>query len=117
LVLAGQKRATAALLWSHAAETKPVPAPGDFSIVTDFGGKEICIIETTRVDIVPFSKVSAEFAATEGEGDGPLDHWRKVHEAFFGRECERIGRSPDPDMPVVCERFQVVFKASAEPAA
>ena len=110
LVISGRKRATAALLWAHDLEGKRVPEPGDFSIVTDFHGNEICIIETGRVDIVPFSEVSAEFAAIEGEGDGSLENWRRAHEAYFERECKRIGRAPAPNMPVVCERFVVVFK-------
>ena len=116
LVLSGRKRATAALLWSHEAEGKRVPQAGDLSIVTDFGGNAKCVIETRRVDIVPFSKVTEEFARTEGEGDGSLKYWRRAHEAFFGRECTRIGREPEPDMPVVCERFEVVFSQQAADA-
>ena len=110
LVLSGRKRATAALLWSHEVEGKRVPQPGDLSIVTDYVGNAKCVIETMRVDIVPFSEVTDEFARTEGEGDGSLAYWREAHEAFFGRECKRIGREPEPNMPVVCERFEVVFK-------
>ena len=113
LVFDGRKRATAALLWVHDSENKRIPEPGDLSIVTDFSGTEVCVIETTRVDIVPFSGVSEEFAATEGEGDGSLTYWRRAHEAFFGRECKRIERAPEPSMPVVCERFEVVFKRLA----
>lgn len=110
LVLAGRKRATAALLWAHQHEGSRVPQAGDLSIVTNFAGEALCVIETLRVDIVPFSEVSAEFAATEGEGDGSLAFWRRAHTAFFGRECARIGRAAEPDMPVVCERFEVVFR-------
>jgi uncharacterized protein YhfF len=113
LVLSGRKRATAALLWGHEAEGKRVPQAGDLSIVTDFAGNAKCVIETQRVDIVPFSDVTEEFARTEGEGDGSLEYWRMAHEAFFGRECMRIGREPEPDMPVVCERFEVVFTQEA----
>lgn len=112
LVVVGQKRATAGLLWSHEKEGKPLPKSGDLSIVTDFAGNSVCIIETTRVDIVPFNEVSAEFAATEGEGDSSLAYWRSVHTAYFSRECQRIGREPEPGMPIVCERFDVVFKSS-----
>lgn len=112
LVVHGRKQATAALLWSHEQEKKPVPRPGDLSIVTDFSGNAICVIETVRVDVVPFDEVSAEFAATEGEGDGTLGYWRRVHEAFYARECQRLGRQPTSNMPVVCERFAVVFKPS-----
>ena len=31
--------------------------------------------------------------AIEGEGDGSLALWRRAHEAFFARECARIGRT------------------------
>ena len=114
LVLSGQKRAGAALLWVYEVESKQLPKPGDLSIVTNFAGDPLCVIETQRVDIVPFTEVSEEFAATEGEGDGSLAYWRRAHEAFFGRECRRIGRQPTQDMPVVCERFEVVYRAAGE---
>lgn len=109
LVMAGTKRATASLAWSFESSGKPLPKRGDLSVCTDWAGKPLCIIETTRVDIVPYEEVSAEFAATEGEGDKSLDYWLKAHWAYLGRECARIGRAPGQRMPVVCERFEVVF--------
>ena len=114
LVLAGRKQATAGLLWSHEASNKPLPQTGDFSIVTDFSGRPVCVIETVKVEIVPFEEVTEEFAATEGEGDGSLQYWREAHDAFFGRECKRIGRTPEARMPVVCEQFKVVFSRSGQ---
>ncbi len=113
LVLVGRKQATAGLLWSHEKDNRPLPQAGDLSIVTDFSGKPSCVIETQNVEIVPFEEVTAEFAATEGEGDGSLRFWRQAHEAFFERECQRIGRTPEARMPVVCEKFKVVFSGSA----
>jgi uncharacterized protein YhfF len=109
LVLAGTKRATAGLMWSFGAENRPAPKPGDLSVVTDWQGRPLCVIETKKVAIVPFEEVSEEFAATEGEGDGSLRYWRECHWAYFGRECKRIGREPNVRMPVVCERFEVVY--------
>lgn len=110
LVLSGRKRATAALLWAYQQAGVAIPQPGNLSVVTNFAGEPQCVIETTRVDIVPFEDVTAEFAAVEGEGDGSLAFWRKAHTAYFGRECQRLGRSPEPRMPVVCERFEVVYR-------
>lgn len=109
LVLAGTKRATAALRWSFDAEGKPLPRPGAFSIVTNWHGAPHCIIETTQVSVVPYDAVTERFAATEGEGDKSLRHWREVHWAYFGRECARLGQTPSPKMPVVCEEFRVVY--------
>ncbi len=110
LVLAGRKRATAGLGWSLDDGGKRPPQPGDLSVVTNWRGDPLCIIETRSVETVPYRDVSEEFAATEGEGDGSLRHWRAVHWAYFERECARIGRQPSPDMPVVCERFEVVYR-------
>jgi uncharacterized protein YhfF len=75
-----------------------------------FDDNEPSFIETTAVDIVAFDAVSAEFAAIEGEGDASLDYWRRVHWDYFGRECARIGHEPCVAMPVVCERFIVVYR-------
>lgn len=109
LVLAGTKRATAGLLWAYEAEGQPLPAPGNLSIVTNWAGAPLCVIRTETVETVPFEEVSAEFARTEGEGDKSLAYWREAHWAFFGRECESIGRRPEPRMHVVCETFSVLY--------
>jgi uncharacterized protein YhfF len=109
LVLAGTKRATAATAWSFEAAGKRLPQPGDLSVVTDWGGKPLCVIETTRVDVMPFDEVSAEFAAIEGEGDGSLRYWRQAHTEFFSRECAGSGRTFSEDMLISCERFDVVY--------
>jgi uncharacterized protein YhfF len=117
LVLRGTKRATAAPLWSFEAKGKDPPRSGALSVVTDWQGRALCVIETITVEIVAFDQIDAEFAATEGEGDGSLDYWRDAHIRFFTRECGRIGRTFSPDMPVVCERFKVVYTASRQHAA
>ena len=113
LVLAGRKRATASLLWAYESENEPLPVLGGLSIVTLWSGEPVCVIETTSVEVVPFGRVTEDFAATEGEGDGSLDFWRRAHEAFFGRECERLGRQFTHAAPVVCEEFRVVFAVDA----
>jgi len=111
LVLAGTKRATAGALWSYEHEGAAIPQPGDFSVVFDARGVARCVIRATQCDVVPFGQVSAEFAAAEGEGDLSLEYWRKGHWRFFTAELAEFGRVPEADMPVVCERFEVVFSA------
>jgi uncharacterized protein YhfF len=113
LVLQGVKRATAGSLWAIQAEGKQLQKPGDLSIVTNWVGQPLCIIETEAVEIVPFREVTAEFAAAEGEGDSSLSFWRAAHTDAFTRECSRIGRAFEQTMPVVCERFRVVYQPSA----
>ena len=110
LVLAGAKRATASLVWSFEKDGRSPPKPGALSIVTYWDGSPACVIETLEVEVLPFDQVGAAFAASEGEGDGSLAYWRRVHWAYFGRECARIGREPTLDMPVACERFRVLYR-------
>ena len=113
LVLNGIKRATTGSVWSFEESGQRLPRPGDLSVVTDGAGTPLCIIETTQVDVMPFDEVSAEFAAVEGEGDGSLAFWRRVHIDYFTRECERAGRTFSGDMPVSCERFSVVYPTAS----
>jgi len=112
LVLSGQKRATAGLLWTNEVTNKPLPEVGVLSVVTDWHGTPLCVIQTTQVEIVPYDSVSDSFAAIEGEGDKTLRYWRDAHWRFFSRECQRIGREPNLEMPVVCEQFKVVYPTS-----
>jgi uncharacterized protein YhfF len=112
LVLAGTKRATASLVWAYEAENRPPPKPGDLSVVTDWDGNPLCVMETKAVAISPFGEVDEEFAATEGEGDGSLRYWREVHWACFGRECKGLGKEPSLAMPIVCERFEVIYRGA-----
>jgi len=116
LVLRGTKRATAGAVWSYEAEGKRPPQPGDLSIVTDWSGQPLCIIETQSVEVVPFQEVTAEFAATEGEGDGSLSFWQEAHRSYFTRECASAGREFTNSMLVACERFAVVYRPKTSAA-
>jgi uncharacterized protein YhfF len=113
LVLTGPKRATAGALWAYEHDGEDVPRPGEFSVVTDGSGMARCIIRTTAVDVVAFDSVDAAFAYDEGEGDRTLEYWRATHWDFFVRELSGMGLEASPDMPVVCERFEVVFPQAA----
>ncbi len=115
-VLDGPKRATASALWAYEAEGEAVPAPGDHSVILDGHGLARCMIRTTQVDVVPFDEVDAAFAYDEGEGDRSLEYWRDVHWTCFARECAELGRQATQDMPVVCERFEIVYPASDQPS-
>jgi uncharacterized protein YhfF len=109
LVLDGSKRATAGLLWEGETDPAMMPVLGGYSLVTDYAGVPLLIISTTEVDIRSFDKVDADFAAAEGEGDGSLDYWRAAHWDYFSRRCAALGRTPSGDMPVVLERFALVY--------
>lgn len=105
----GIKTATASAYELYELENEPLPAPGDFSIILDSKGEAVCIIRTTRIDIVPFDEVTAEFAWKEGEGDRSLLYWRKVHTEFFEEEYTGHGLTFNEKIKVVCEEFERVY--------
>ncbi len=109
LVVQGIKTATCSLLWEYEDGDEPVPRAGDLSIILDGAGHPMCIIRTTAADIVPFNAVTADFAFAEGEGDRSLAYWRRAHRRFFTRQCATLNREFSDTIPLVCERFEVIF--------
>ena len=111
LVYQGIKTATCSLYWAYEFIGEPLPQIGDLSIIIDGQGNPLCIIETTEVEIKAYNAVDSQFAYNEGEGDRSLAYWREVHWQAFAPECEAINRQPSENMPLVCERFRVLFKS------
>ncbi|MEO1210209.1 MAG: ASCH domain-containing protein [Cyanobacteria bacterium J06638_20] len=109
LILNGRKTATCSALWEWEAEQSPLPTAGLKTIVLDSAHTPLCIIETTAVSLCPFNEVTADFAYAEGEGDRTLESWREGHWQYFARVLPKIDKQPTLDMPLVCERFQVVY--------
>jgi uncharacterized protein YhfF len=110
LIAEGTKTATCSALWEYEAEGSPLPETGSKTIVLDGNGDPVCIVETTEVEVRPSDEVDVRFAYEEGEGDRSLEYWREAHWRFFSRALPNIGKEPAPDMPLVCERFRVVYK-------
>jgi uncharacterized protein YhfF len=109
LVLHGPKRATATLLLEFETKGEPLPVVGGHSVVLDGGGRPRCVVRTTEVQVVPFAEVDEAFAFDEGEDDRTLASWREGHRRYFGRVCARLGRPFAEDLPVVLERFELVW--------
>jgi uncharacterized protein YhfF len=113
LVVAGTKTATAGLSWAWEADAGGPPAEGQIYVVHDWDGTPRAVIVTTEVKVIPFNGVDEAFARAEGEGDLSLVWWRRAHWDYFAAECERLGVRPAEDMPVVCQRFRVLYVATA----
>ena len=115
-VLDGSKTATSTAEASFALEDEAMPTPGDLSILLDGSGRPRALIRTTSVETVRFEDVDAGFAAAEGEDDRTLESWRRSHETYFRRVLEGSGVAFGPDLPVVLERFEVLFPRVGRPA-
>ena len=106
----GQKRGTAHMQLNFEHENIRVREPGDCWIVTTVAGEPLCVVQITNVDIKPFNQVGDVFAASEGEGDLSLEHWRGAHLGYFTQQCREWGYEWRDDRPVVCESFELVYR-------
>ena len=110
LIKTGIKTATSSLLWSYEAAARAIPEVGCLSIVADGDGNAVCVVETVAVEIKAFAQVDAAFALDYGEWDRTLETWKQRSWAINARRCAGLGRTPAPGMPLVCERFRVVYR-------
>ena len=109
LILSGEKTATSSLLWEYQGSAKPPPSPGCLSVLEDGAGKTVCVVTTTRVEIIPFREVDAQFAYDYGEGDRTLEGWRETFWRYYSRACAECGHEMSEDTLLVCEQFRVVY--------
>jgi uncharacterized protein YhfF len=109
LIIQGIKTATCSALWEWEAEGNPIPNVGLITIALDGRGEPLCIVETVEVSIRKYNEVDADFARAEGEGDLSLHYWRAAHKNFFSRTLMKIGKEFSEEMPLICERFRVIY--------
>lgn len=110
LVLDGVKTGTASSQWDYDETGDPEPYAGELSIVLDGSGAPRAVLETTSVRTVPFDEVTDEHAHSEGEGDLTLAYWRESHERYWRNHSENP-RGFEVDMPIICERFRLIYPA------
>ena len=110
LIVQGIKTATCSALWEWEAEGNPIPEEGYITIALDGRGEPICIVETIEISIHKYNEVGADFARAEGEGDLSLDYWRAAHKNYFSRVLHKVDKEFSEEMPLVCERFRVIYK-------
>ena len=85
------------------------PETGTVTIVVDGRGQPLCIVEATEISIRKYNQVDADFAREEGEGGLSLQYWRDAHRRFFSRSLPKVGREFSEEMPLVCERFRLIY--------
>lgn len=115
LVLNGKKKAGTSLYSLYEEYNVDLPEIGTKQIVTDFDGKAQAIIETKKVDTIPFNQISMAYAELDmGTKTEPLKKWKKAHWDFFASVMDELGQKPREDMLVVCESFEVIWTNKSE---
>jgi uncharacterized protein YhfF len=109
LVLAGGKRATAALVRDFADQGELLPRIGSHWIACDGDGRPRVVLRSLELRIGRADSVDDAFARDEGEGDRNREEWLDGHARYWRRQLAALGEEWDPSMPVVFERFAVVW--------
>jgi uncharacterized protein YhfF len=103
-ILRGEKVSTTGLIAEYERDGEPLPAVGERMLLVDERDREVGVIETTEVRVVPIRDVDLAFAIDEGEGFTTLAEWRAAHERFWASYFGAV----DDDTLVVAERFRLV---------
>ncbi len=111
LILAGEKTITATSPWLYESGPALRPVVGGYSVLLDADGGVAAVLRTTQVKELPFDQVGAENSRNEGKPVRPVSAWRKVHQRYFARELQPLGREWRATMPVTLERFEVACRA------
>ena len=112
LVLSGAKTATSSLLWQYELSGEPVPFAGSLSVLEDGRRSPVCVVRTTWVDTIPYGQLDEAFARDYGEThDGRLQSWYEAFGDSYAKLCQSMGRELTADTPLVCERFEVIYRS------
>ena len=108
LVISGKKHATASLVEFNERHPEAAPISDGFSVVKDFEGVPLCVIQTTGIRHLPFDEVDAQLAFDEGEGDQTLKDWREGHRRYFTKEATDYNLEFNEKSIIACERFKLL---------
>lgn len=102
------KRATAHLAIDFEVNNVERRNEGDYWVILWEDMKPACVLKMIKVEERPFKNVDAAFAAREGEGDGSLEYWSRIHEDYFKLQLGVWKREWSDELTVVLESFDLV---------
>ena len=106
LILDGIKTATSSAHWDY--PDGRIPFVGALSVLLDGNEHPRAIVETVRVEILPFDAVDEHFAHAYGEGERTLAWWRAEIGAWYRDAAAQHKENLSGETPIICEWFRVV---------
>ncbi len=105
-ILNGIKTTTSSPFWDY--PDGKIPFVGALSILLDGQGRARAIVETERIEIMPFGLVDEAFARAYGEGDRTLEWWRSEIGAWYRESATRHNEDFSNDTLIIGEWIAVV---------
>ena len=105
LILSGAKTLTSSPFWDY--PDGRIPFVGALAVLLDGAQTPRAIIETTRVEIMPFAAVTDELALAYAEGERTAAWWRHEIGAWYRAFAARAGATFTEDTPIIWEWITV----------
>src|SRR3954452_11376231 len=103
LILNGIKTLTSSALWDY--PDGKIPFVGALSVLLDGARRARGIVETTRVEIMPFQAINEDRARDYGEGERTADWWRHAMGKFYQASAVRHGAAFTDETLLIWEWF------------
>ena len=108
LILNGTKTLTSSPFWDY--PDGKIPFVGALAVLLDGSRRARGIVETARVEIMPFGAITEEMARAYGEGERTVQWWLQVMGAFYEASAARHSEALTNDTPLIWEWFTVVCR-------
>jgi uncharacterized protein YhfF len=112
-ILSGTKTLTSSPFWEFADGR--IPFVGALSVLLNGSRQPVAIVETTRIEVMPFSAISDELAFAYGEGERTAAWWRKFMGHWYRGSASRHGAEFREDAPKWARRQISRRPSSATP--
>lgn len=110
LILNKKKQTSSGLYIWYKEANIGLPKIGTKLIVTNLNGEARAIIETKKVDTIPFNQITKDYAELDmGTNIKPLEKWKKAHWKFFANTLDENGQKVTDEVLVVCEWFETIW--------
>ena len=105
----GEKVGTFSLPWLMESENIPASHTGQPIILLSYDGKPEIVVQITDIEETTFGEIDYEVTKIDGPPVRDPEVWIPLHREYWNNILKPYGRSCTDDMPVIVERFQLVY--------
>lgn len=117
LIRSGDKTGTFSLPWIRERTGKNLPGVGDAIVLVSFDSKPQLVVRITEITEVAFGDISEEHTAVDGSPVRALAVWKPLHIDYWNERLLPLGLAVCDDMPVLIEKFELVYDAAGQVGA
>ena len=105
----GEKVGTFSLPWLMESEKIPASHTGQPIILLSYDGKPEIVVQITDIEETTFGEIDYDVTKIDGPPVRDPEVWIPLHREYWNNILKPYGRSCTDDMPVIVERFKLVY--------